>query len=74
MNFLSKMKYYLNYFNFYRGDEQIKNYFSSNQYYNAVKELTEEGYFQFLIKFNEIANSYSLLYPLNREEDIFIEI
>ena len=60
MNFLSKMKYYLNYFNFYRGDEQIKNYFSSNQYYKAVKELTEEGYFQFLTKFKLLFSFVSI--------------
>ena len=73
MNILSNMKYYLNYLNFNRGDNQIKEYFSSNEFNNAIKELTEEGYVQFLEKFNEICNSYSSLCPLNRQETNFIE-
>ena len=73
MSIWSNIKYYLNYLNFNRGDNLIKDYFSSDEYYNAIKELTEEGYVQFLEKFNEICNTYSYIYPLNRQEVNLIE-
>ena len=73
MKVWSNVKYYLNYLDFYRGAEKIRNYFSSNENYKAIKELTEEGYFQYLSKFNEIADSYCLLYPINKQEMSFIE-
>ena len=47
MNVWSNVKYYLNYFDLNRGDNKIINYFSSNENYKAIKELTNEGYFQF---------------------------
>ena len=73
MNVWSNVKYYLNYFDLNRGDNKIINYFSSNENYKAIKELTNEGYFQFLNEFNEIVNSYSAIYPLNKQELAFIE-
>ena len=73
MNVWSNVKYYLNYFDFNRGVDKIVNYFASNENYKAIKELTSEGYFQFLNEFNEIVNSYSILYPLNKQELSFIE-
>ena len=73
MSIFSNVKYYFNYFNFTRGDNQIKNYFSSNETNKAIKELIEEGYSQFYIKFEELVESYSLLYPLNKQEDSFIK-
>ena len=66
MSIFSNVKYYFNYFNFTRGDYQIKNYFSSNETNKAIKELIEEGYSQFYIKFEELVESYSFLYPLNK--------
>jgi len=63
----------LNYLNILRGDNTIRNYFSSNENYQAIKELTEEGYPQFYDKFCEIVESYSNLYPLNTSELRFIE-
>lgn len=73
MNVWLNVKYYLNYFDLNRGDNKIINYFSSNENYKAIKELTNEGYFQFLNEFNEIVNSYSAIYPLNKQELAFIE-
>ena len=73
MSIFSNAKYYFNYFNFTRGDNQIKNYFSSNETNKAIKELIEEGYSQFYIKFEELVESYSLLYPLNKQEDSFLK-
>lgn len=72
MNIWLNIKYYMNYLNFNRGDNQIRNFFASNEYYNSIKELMEEGYTQFRRKFEEIVDSYSLLYPLNRQEISFI--
>ena len=72
MNIWLNIKYYLNYLNFNRGDNQIRNFFASNEYYNSIKELMEEGYTQFRRKFEEIVDSYTLLYPLNRQEISFI--
>ena len=73
MRALSNLRYYLNYLNILRGDNTIRNYFSSNESYQAIKELTEEGYPQFYDKFYEIVESYSNLYPLNTSELRFIE-
>jgi len=72
MNIFSNIKYYLNYCDLSRGDNEIKNYFSSKETYKAIKELIEEGYSKFFIKFNELIDSYSLSYPLNKQEEIFI--
>ena len=69
----SNIKYYLNYLYFNRGDSEIRNYFSSNETNQAIKELIEEGYNQFLPKFTDLINQYTLIYPLNRQEAIFIE-
>ena len=73
MSILSNVKYYLNYLNFARGDTEIKNYFTSNETNKAIKVLIEEGYSQFYIKFEELVESYSLLYPLNKQENTFIK-
>ena len=73
MRALSNLRYYLNYLNILRGDNTIRNYFSSNESYQAIKELTEEGYPQFYDKFWEIVESYSNLYPLNTSELRFIK-
>ena len=73
MSIFSNIKYYVNYFYFNRGETEIKNYFSSNEINQAIKELIEEGYTQFMSKFIELINQYTLIYPLNRQETIFIE-
>ena len=73
MSLFSKMNYYLNYLNFYRGDNQIKSYFSSNPYNKAIKELTEEGFVEFREKFEQLVDSFSLQYPLNSQEMKFIK-
>ena len=73
MSILSNVKYYLNYLNFAREDTEIKNYFTSNETNKAIKELIEEGYSQFYIEFEELVESYSLLYPLNKQENTFIK-
>ena len=73
MRALSNLGYYLNYLNILRGDNTIINYFSSNENYQAIKELTEEGYPQFYDEFCQIVESYSNLYPLNTSELRFIK-
>ena len=73
MSIFSNIKYYVNYFYFNRGETEIRNYFSSNETNQAIKELSEEGYNQFLPKFTDLINQYTLIYPLNRQEAIFIE-
>ena len=72
MKIFSNIKYYLNYFYFNRGDTKIREYFSSNEYNNAIKELTEEGYFQMYLIFQDLVKIYSNLYPLNSEESLYI--
>ena len=73
MNFLSKASYYLKYLYFNRGDTAIIEYFSSNEFNLAIKELTEEGYTQVNEIFNDLAKAYSLTTPLNKEESDFID-
>jgi len=73
MRALSNLGYYLNYLNILRGDNTIRNYFSSNENYQAIKELTEEGYPQFYDEFCQIVESYSNLYPLNTSKLRFIK-
>ena len=73
MKIWPNIKYYFNYLNFIRGDNNIRNYFLSNENYKAIKELTEEGYTEFYENFCEIVDSYSNLYPLNSKELKFIE-
>ena len=72
MKIFSAIKYYLNYFYFNRGDTKIREYFSSNEYNNAIKELTEEGYFPMYLEFQDLVTIYSNLYPLNSEESLYI--
>ena len=73
MNLWLNIKYYFKYFDIIRGQDSIKNYFSSNETFKAIKELTEEGYNEFYSKFCDIAESYSNLYPMNSAEISFIE-
>ena len=72
MKIFANIKYYLNYFYFNRGDTKIREYFSSNEYNNAIKELTEEGYFPMYLEFQDLVTIYSNLYPLNSEESLYI--
>ena len=72
MNFLSAASYYLQYFYFNRGDSKILQYFSSNEFNAAIKELTQEGYLKARETFIELARTYSLTTPLNKEESEFI--
>ena len=72
MKILANAKYYLNYLYFNRGDSIIRDYFSSNQYNNAIKELAEEGYLQTYLIFKDLVKIYSDQYPLNNEESLFI--
>jgi len=73
MNFFSGVSYYFQYFNFNRGDRNIREYFEANTYNKAIKELTEEGYGETYIKFKELFEAYSLYTPINKEENKFIE-
>ena len=43
MSILANAKYYMNYLYFYRGDTKIREYFTSDEYNRAIKELEEEG-------------------------------
>ena len=72
MSFLSKASYYLKYLYFNRGDKAIIEYFSSNEFNLAIKELTQEGYYQVNEIFNDLAKAYSFTTPLNKEESDFI--
>ena len=72
MNFLSKASYYLKYLYFNRGDRAIIEYFSSNEFNLAIKDLAQEGFYQVNDIFNDLAKAYSLTTPLNKEESDFI--
>ena len=72
MQILANAKYYLNYLYFNRGDTKIREYFSSNEYNNAIKELSEEGYHKIYLEFQDPVKIYSNQYPLNTEETLFI--
>ena len=72
MNFLSTANYYLKYLFFNRGDKTINEYFSSNEFNLAIKDLTQEGYYQVNEIFNDLVKAYSLTIPLNKEESDFI--
>ena len=73
MNFLSKASYYLKYLYFNRGDRAIIEYFSSNEFNLAIKDLAQEGFYQVNDIFNDLAKAYSLTTPLNKEESDFID-
>ena len=72
MSFLSKASYYLKYLYFNRGDKAIIEYFSSNEFNLAIKDLAQEGFYQVNDIFNDLAKAYSLTTPLNKEESDFI--
>ena len=72
MQILANAKYYLNYLYFNRGDTKIREYFSSNEYNNAIKELSEEGYHKIYLEFQDPVKIYSNQYHLNTEETLFI--
>jgi hypothetical protein len=72
MSILANVKYYLNYLYFNREDTKIRDYFTSNEYYRAIKELAEEGYLAMFLKFQSLAKIYSSIYPINTEESLFI--
>ena len=72
MSFLSKASYYLKYLYFNRGDRAIIEYFSSNEFNLAIKDLAQEGFYQVNDIFNDLAKTYSLTTPLNKEESDFI--
>ena len=73
MNFFSKASYYLKYLYFNRGDRAIIEYFSSNEFNLAIKDLAQEGFYQVNDIFNDLAKAYSLTTPLNKEESDFID-
>ena len=72
MYLYSLASYYLQYLNFNRGESKINEYFSSNEFNKAIKDLTQEGYSQVNEIFNDLANAYALTTPLNKEESNFI--
>ena len=72
MSILANVKYYLKYLYFNRGNTKIRDYFTLNEYYRAIKELAEEGYLAMFFKFQALAKIYSSIYPINTEESLFI--
>lgn len=72
MSILANVKYYINYLYFYRRDTKIREYFTSDEYNRAIKELAEEGYSAMFLKFQALARFYSSIYPINTEESLFI--
>ena len=64
--------YYLNYFNFMRGDSKIVKYFEEEKN-KAIKELTEEGYLELYKQFKNLIKTYSNSTPLNQDENNFID-
>ena len=71
MKIWNNIAYYLNYFNFMRGNSKIVKYFEQEPN-KTIKELTEEGYLHFYKEFLNIINSYSKSTTLNKEENKFI--
>ena len=69
MNFIKE--YVLSYFPSYRGNNKIKEYFSS-PYNNAISKLTEEGY-ALNKEFKNLCNTYQMTYTLNKDESLFID-
>ncbi len=71
MKIWDNIAYYLNYFNFMRGNSKIDKCFEQEPN-KTIKELTEEGYLLFYKEFLNIFNSYSKSTTLNKEENKFI--
>lgn len=72
MRLFNNTAYYLKYFSFFRGDKSIKEYFSSDDFKEAIKDLASEGYYQVSENFDELVETYSLSTPLNKAEENFV--
>lgn len=72
MRLFNNAAYYLKYFSFFRGDKSIKEYFSSDDFKEAIKDLASEGYYQVSENFDELVETYSLSTPLNKAEENFV--